>query len=136
MKKNLLFYLFTMGALLSCNDNPGQDKDLAQLENAPEANYLTTRAPLTQSAYIELPLGDIKPQGWLNDQLERMAAGMTGSLDEIYPEVVGSRNGWLGGDGDGWERGPYWISTDFCRWLISWMMKNLRQKSSHGSNGL
>jgi uncharacterized protein len=30
-------------------------------------------------------------------------------LDEIYPEVVGSRNGWLGGDGDGWERGPYWI---------------------------
>ncbi len=34
---------------------------------------------------------------------------MTGNLDEIYPEVVGSRNGWLGGDGDGWERGPYWI---------------------------
>ncbi len=34
---------------------------------------------------------------------------MTGHLDEIYPEVMGSRNGWLGGDGDGWERGPYWI---------------------------
>ena len=34
---------------------------------------------------------------------------MTGHLDEIYPEVVGERNGWLGGDGDGWERGPYWI---------------------------
>ncbi len=27
----------------------------------------------------------------------------------LYPEVVGPRNGWLGGDGDGWERGPYWI---------------------------
>jgi hypothetical protein len=23
--------------------------------------------------------------------------------------VMGSRNGWLGGDGDVWERGPYWI---------------------------
>ena len=34
---------------------------------------------------------------------------MTGHLDEIYPEVLGKRNGWLGGDGDSWERGPYWI---------------------------
>ena len=34
---------------------------------------------------------------------------MTGHLDEWYPEVVGERNGWLGGDGDGWERGPYWV---------------------------
>jgi hypothetical protein len=38
-----------------------------------------------------------------------MAAGLTGHLDERYPAVVGPRNGWLGGDGDGWERGPYWI---------------------------
>ena len=22
---------------------------------------------------------------------------------------MGPRNGWLGGDGDVWERGPYWI---------------------------
>ena len=22
---------------------------------------------------------------------------------------MGKRNGWLGGDGDQWERGPYWI---------------------------
>ena len=41
--------------------------------------------------------------------LERMAAGMTGHLDEWYPEVCGDRNAWLGGDGDTWERGPYWI---------------------------
>ncbi|RPA70493.1 hypothetical protein EF405_03790 [Cyclobacteriaceae bacterium YHN15] len=59
--------------------------------------------------YLELPLGSIKANGWLEDQLQRMANGLTGHLDEIYPEVVGSRNGWLGGDGDGWERGPYWI---------------------------
>lgn len=108
MKKNLLFYLFTIGALFSC-DNPNQDREVAQAENASKANYVTTRAPLTESAYIELPLGDIKPKGWLLDQLERMATGMTGNLDKIYPEVVGPRNGWLGGDGDGWERGPYWI---------------------------
>lgn len=38
-----------------------------------------------------------------------MKTGLTGQLDSVYPEVVGPRNGWLGGDGDGWERGPYWI---------------------------
>jgi hypothetical protein len=67
------------------------------------------RSPLIEKPYSELPLGAIEPQGWLRKQLEIMASGMTGHLDELYPEVVGPRNGWLGGDGDGWERGPYWI---------------------------
>ena len=34
---------------------------------------------------------------------------MTGQMDTIYEQVMGPRNGWLGGDGDVWERGPYWI---------------------------
>lgn len=59
--------------------------------------------------YQPLPLGTIQPTGWLHGQLERMAGGLTGRLDELYPSVMGDRNGWLGGDGDGWERGPYWI---------------------------
>ena len=71
--------------------------------------YLQNRLPLSQKPYLELPLGAIKPTGWLLEQLERMKDGMTGHLDEIYPEVLGKRNGWLGGDGDGWERGPYWL---------------------------
>jgi hypothetical protein len=64
---------------------------------------------LAAKPYAELPLGAVKPGGWLRHQLQAMADGMTGHLDELYPEVVGPRNGWLGGDGDGWERGPYWI---------------------------
>jgi DUF1680 family protein len=71
--------------------------------------YLQNRAPLIEKPYLELPLGSIKAKGWLLEQLNFMKTGMTGNLDSIYPEVVGSRNGWLGGDGDGWERGPYWI---------------------------
>ncbi|MBB6326188.1 DUF1680 family protein [Algoriphagus iocasae] len=78
-------------------------------EQSNEPHYLSNRAPLVPTAYLELPLGSIRPEGWLKDQLQLMANGMTGHLDEIYPEVVGDRNGWLGGDGDGWERGPYWI---------------------------
>ena len=67
------------------------------------------RAPLAEKPYAELPLGAIRPEGWLRDELQRMADGMTGHLDEWYPEVCGPRNAWLGGDGDTWERGPYWI---------------------------
>lgn len=74
-----------------------------------EALYLQNRAPLIQKPYMELPLGSIRAKGWLQDQLQRQAVGMTGQLDELYPLVMGKRNGWLGGDGDQWERGPYWI---------------------------
>jgi len=60
-------------------------------------------------SYEELPLGDIKAEGWLLEKLKAQRDGITANLDETYPEVMGSRNGWLGGDGDQWERGPYWI---------------------------
>ncbi|MHC8950123.1 beta-L-arabinofuranosidase domain-containing protein [Sphingobacterium hungaricum] len=67
------------------------------------------RSPLIEKPYLELPLGQIKAKGWLEDQLIRMRDGLTGNLDERYEAVIGSRNGWLGGDGDAWERGPYWV---------------------------
>jgi uncharacterized protein len=70
---------------------------------------LTNRPPLKAKAYAELPIGAIRPRGWMRVQLERMRDGLTGDLDERYAAVVGPRNGWLGGDGDGWERGPYWL---------------------------
>ena len=72
-------------------------------------DYLNNRYPLLPKPYVELPLGAIKPAGWLEEQMLRMCKGMTGDLDTIYEAVMGKRNGWLGGDGDVWERGPYWI---------------------------
>ncbi len=59
--------------------------------------------------YKELPLGTIKPNGWLKEMLLRQKSGSTGNLDKLYPAVMNHRNGWLGGDGDQWERGPYWL---------------------------
>ena len=72
-------------------------------------NYPNNRYPLTQKPYMELPLGSIKAKGWLLEMLERQRSGATGQMDILYPQVMGERNGWLGGDGDQWERGPYWI---------------------------
>ena len=67
------------------------------------------RAPLKENRYGELPLGAVRPEGWLLDQLERQRDGLTGHLDVLYEPIVGDNNAWLGGDGDTWERGPYWI---------------------------
>lgn len=77
--------------------------------SAVEPLYTANRPPLEEKPYIGLPLGAIKARGWLHEMLQRQAAGATGQMDILYPEVMGSRNGWLGGDGDQWERGPYWI---------------------------
>jgi uncharacterized protein len=76
---------------------------------AVQTSVVTNRAPLKPKAFDELPLGAIQPRGWLRAQLERQRDGLTGNLDSKYDKIVGPRNGWLGGDGDGWERGPYWL---------------------------
>ena len=54
-----------------------------------------------------LPLGDIKPQGWLAAQLRIQADGLSGHLDEFWPDIKDSQ--WFGGQEDSWERAPYWL---------------------------
>ncbi|ASV29009.1 beta-L-arabinofuranosidase domain-containing protein [Maribacter cobaltidurans] len=103
--KKLCCFLWILPVLYGCKDIKTSGSKL----EVPQANYLQNRTPLAAMPYLELPLGAIKPKSWLKEQLRRMADGMTGHLDEIYPQVLGPSNGWLGGDGDGWERGPYWI---------------------------
>ena len=106
MKKLLLtlsLLLTAVPAILAANPK----KNPAPASPRPEIVF--NRAPLTDDAFAELPLGAIKPQGWLLDQLERQRDGMTGHLDSLYAPVVGDDNAWIGGEGDTWERGPYWI---------------------------
>ena len=50
---------------------------------------------------------ELKPYGWLKRQLEIQAAGLSGNLDKIWPDVRDSA--WIGGDREGWERVPYWL---------------------------
>jgi hypothetical protein len=56
----------------------------------------------------ELRLGAIRPRGWILDQLLLQADGITGRLEDVWPDV-GPDSGWLGGDGEDWERGPYYL---------------------------
>jgi len=70
-------------------------------------NYKVNPDPLKQNAYIKLPLGSIRPEGWLKSQLEAQAAGLTGNVDEFWPDLLNSS--WRGADGEAWERGPYYL---------------------------
>ena len=71
---------------------------------APTAN----RAPLAAQPFQPLPAGSIRPAGWLRRQFHIQAASLGGRLDETWPDV-GPTSGWLGGTGESWERGPYWL---------------------------
>ena len=65
------------------------------------------RSPLQPAAYLALPVGAVKPRGWLLNQLQVQANGVTGHLDEYWDDV-GPDCGWVGGSGDDWERAPYY----------------------------
>ena len=57
-----------------------------------------------------LPLGAIKPQGWLKDQLTLQANSLSGHLPLFWADVMSSS--WIGGTADGGlhERAPYWLN--------------------------
>jgi uncharacterized protein len=57
--------------------------------------------------FAPLPLGTVRPVGWLARQLRLQADGISGHLDEFWPDV--QQSGWFGGDTESWERAPYWL---------------------------
>src|SRR4051812_12381124 len=64
--------------------------------------------PLQPTPFTTLPLGAILPSGWLQDQLSIQADGFTGKLPKHW-DYLGPDSGWLGGNGESWERGPYYL---------------------------
>lgn len=59
----------------------------------------------------------LRPRGWMKRQLEIQAAGLSGHLDQIWPDIRDSR--WIGGERDGWERVPYWLDGFIpLAWLL------------------
>jgi len=103
------------------------------------------RAPLVAAAFNPLPLTAVKPRGWLRRQLEIQAHGQSGHLDEFWPSLT-SDSGWLGGTGESWERGPYFLDglvplaylldsvelkAKVLRW-VNWTLENQRPDGAMG----
>ncbi|MCV6605771.1 MAG: glycoside hydrolase family 127 protein, partial [Porticoccaceae bacterium] len=121
------YTLAFVGALslltLGCSESPtettvgAEATSVVQVVDRPDTSvtnqhYVSNRAPLAPSALIKLPVGAIKPQGWLLAYLERQRDGLTGNLGEISAWLQKEDNAWLSKDGKGawgWEEVPYWL---------------------------
>lgn len=86
---------------------------LWQIKNHNNADLPTgTVSPsLAPFTFSPLPLGSIKPLGWLYSQLDLMAAGLAGTQHTFYRFVANSS--WLGGSSEYSplnEGFPYWLN--------------------------
>lgn len=62
---------------------------------------------MLQNLFEQLPLGSVRARGYLLQQLEMQRDHFTGNMEQYsdYDET----SGWLGGNGESWERGPYYV---------------------------
>ena len=65
---------------------------------------------LAPPAFSTPPVGSLKPQGWLADELQLQASGLTGYLAHFWADIANSS--FIGGKADGGlhERTPYWLN--------------------------
>lgn len=84
--------------------------------------YVANRPPLQPSPVIALPIGAVRPLGWLRRQLELQNAGFHGHLTEISAFLKKDGNAWLDNTGkgqNGWEEVPYWLKGfQNCAFLL------------------
>src|SRR6478736_7431287 len=74
--------------------------------------YVSNRSPLLPLHFIKLPVGSIKPEGWILKYLQLQRDGLTGKLGEISAWLEKDNNAWFSGNGEGdhgWEEVPYWL---------------------------
>jgi len=114
MSKNNLFNIALIILLPAfvCPANAGLSAVKLPSTEVKNDFYVGNRPPLLPSPLIKLPIGAIKPQGWVRRQLELQADGFHGHLTEISRFLVKEGNAWLSptGEGDhGWEEPPYWL---------------------------
>ncbi len=68
------------------------------------------QTPLLAAPLFKLPLGSIRPLGWLKKQTDLMLNGITGRLPEYGEFFRPENNGWLQPElENGWEEIPYWL---------------------------
>lgn len=102
--------------LMACGNSEKQD-DMVSIVDKPDTlstnhYYVSNRAPLKPSVLIKLPVGNIKPEGWLKEYLYRQKNGLTGNLGKISAWLQKENNAWLDKNGQGewgWEEVPYWL---------------------------
>jgi len=97
MKNHLIVTIAIALLIAGCSEQPKVNEPL----------YPFNPEPLLKNKFTMLPLGAVTAGGWLVRQLEIQKNSLTGHLDEFWPDLMNSS--WRGGDGEAWERGPYYL---------------------------
>ncbi len=73
---------------------------------------VTTKGAVDNMKFSLLPPGQVQANGWLKNQLLLQAEHVTKHFEELSPDCKSEgddRSGWLGGSGENWERGTYYV---------------------------
>ncbi len=101
---------FAILSLLSCGHRVDRVSVVERPEVGVSKNYVNFREPLCKAPLLKLPVGSIRPEGWLRKYLELQKEGLNGKLGSISAWLDKNHNQWLDDDGDhGWEEVPYWL---------------------------
>lgn len=102
---------FVACGMLLLNASCGQASAFkAETVSRPSQPVCGDTSALRPLALEKLPVGAIRPEGWLLKQLELQRDGLNGHLGEISAWLDRNNNAWLVDGGDrGWEEVPYWL---------------------------
>src|SRR5262249_19293420 len=105
MRKNLCYCGFLSAVVLALAITASAAVDVSIVLRPPagqtNAFFVSNKAPLEPSPFLKLPIGSIRPKGWLLRQLQLEADGMTGHLPEISKWCKFDGNAWSSPDGKG-----------------------------------
>ena len=115
MKK--LYGVYTMLLLFSFKYSEAQHGLHASIVERPSTAttnsfYVSNKSPLEPLYFMKLPVGTIKPGGWILKYLQLQRDGLTGQLGNISAWLDKNNNAWYSGTGKGdhgWEEVPYWL---------------------------
>ncbi len=100
-KKYITVLLLSLCTIITAGCKKAQIKDV---------NVQNIQVPDVSLDFI--PTEKIKAEGWLLNQLKMQKENITGQFENISPDVLTTgdkKSGWLGGSGESWERGPYYV---------------------------
>ena len=83
------------------------------VEKADRRDVTVTENGVTEGVtFSRLPLGRVRALSWLKNQLQLQADHVTRDFETLSPDCKSKgadRSAWLGGTGESWERGPYYV---------------------------